>query len=731
MLNIVVIFLVLNYPISQSSYVTDEPSNFVLNFIGLFSDCTIHFSRSIDESTMLYRNWVNSCAKGGIYCAMLHSYIDDSDFLSEDSHISNLFSTQFSIPYQSKVSTLNHQQVYSNLKYQHHCNLQIVGVPNITMRKLSRNQLFAKINPDFVVFSLPEKEFSKTISVHESSTSTYFMFLERVEEEFFVSLTPQAEFSLPRSSKVVVPFVHFDFKIISNELNDFKYSMLKRQSFLFNMLEYKLKHSDNYDKTRCRYLFFDLNEGLRPEKRYHILHCIKDLISKAINCTSALCSHHLNNLKNGLFSTASQENYYRIFSYGVTFTGNRFSIFIKKKQSTAGTSSFSGLVKTISLNICILLLCAFLLIILIFRLSGYHLHSSFWLVATLLEQEGDARSKCTKVNWQVILLWLLLGNILRFWYTSFMFSNMTTDPGPIIEYDTFKDIIQETETTFIAKVSVRQYLYQIYSHAWNHMGIIAESQRESLYEVIRRLSATESPELVIKSISQDNFIGDTCTHHKLIEKDFKIPKTGAIIIEFLCLKPEAFVYLYRKSDGSTLAHVPSQISKLMVYQLGRYYLHETQEIVDTDPIGWYSLSEGAFRPQIDSILKSVTESGIYEHENDILESIGMKSYLKYYFREYNMTVSQSNLVRSIFLFWKSNGCFRLFKESCVLTNLEINESSFVVHGGDVVVVWILHGTLCLIAFFVFAFEKLYFKQRIRTRFVKREYLVGRLKKYSY
>jgi len=534
----------------------------------------------------------------------------------------------------------------------------------------------------------------------------------------FVGCIKCASLSKEFNDNVLISFILINLDTIYINIHDFKINKVARVNILSQAL-HEHQHSktesiQNLVQKECSKVLNDLTKKFNQAT--NTMTCIKSLVSARINCTTKHCEKSIKE-----FGTETVTKLFRMqkaqegagkfrhihsVGYGAAFYGNRFSLFVRKAELKYESSSFSGLIETCTWRIWIMLGVTVLSLCSLLKMTGFSWNNWFWLTSVLIEQEGDARSKCKNANWHLIICWILATFVLRNWYTSFMYSNMTNDPGPKYEYDKFDELIFKTNTTLLSATLVFDGI--------NKQRMYAESRMHSrLVKQITRLWATDSPAQLLEDISDSKYLSKTFCEHRLFKKSF-FKEKKSLLLDFSptwCLRASEFMYLYTTPQTTNLRHIPFLVSKLLIYKLNRHYIHETNEpYLDTEAVLWYTKTGSFYQPTVENILASIVETGIQKHQYDRLELLGIRCHLKDYFRKYKINSNDSNLIKKAVSMWLSNGCFLLFKEVCALQNILDILPEFTVWLKDITAVWKIYGVMVLTSIFAFVSELFYSKR---------------------
>lgn len=125
------------------------------------------------------------------------------------------------------------------------------------------------------------------------------------------------------------------------------------------------------------------------------------------------------------------------------------------------------------LSTWILMVASFCLTGLIIKL-GQPRHSlrqiTFWLLSTLIEQEDDGRKLQKRASWLCILIWILVCNFVRNFYTSDMYSDLTTGVKPLPNVPGLGQILRGNYVSPVYETVATNIVY--HRLMWERIGAI-------------------------------------------------------------------------------------------------------------------------------------------------------------------------------------------------------------------------------------------------------------------
>lgn len=169
--------------------------------------------------------------------------------------------------------------------------------------------------------------------------------------------------------------------------------------------------------------------------------CLHDYILSA--CNSSFQMNIFEQVSNLRFSHSS--SFDTILEYGHEFHGIRYSIFISGHVEKRKLCNMISLLSPFSLAAWLLITGCFLLFLIFYKWSGMKetvLHLFFWLYAILLEQDASVQPQIRFL----VLVWLFGTLLLRNFYTSTLYTNMTKDTPLSGIPQSFENILESNET---------------------------------------------------------------------------------------------------------------------------------------------------------------------------------------------------------------------------------------------------------------------------------------------
>ncbi len=458
---------------------------------------------------------------------------------------------------------------------------------------------------------------------------------------------------------------------------------------------------------------FQKNARLRPSSWdvFEWSSCAKSIIRSLLNCTAEMCNSHLNGqFKYMHYSSISSHDF--VLSHGSEFHEIKYTLFyrIDKHQNMYALLSPFSLI-----GWGIILTCFFMTEFVLWQ-SKVKFGPYFWLFGVLVEQGDDLRSQLSRVNINVILIWLYSTLILRTAYTSNLYTFMTKMLNPYHLPNSFEEII-ERNVVLLSSPSVSK-IQQGFVHAVEQDGFSNNTKKYQL--TVSTLQKQWSMQYLYRAGPFRHFRTQENGDYEICKLEGNC-RFGCDIDTKSCTKPNKFAYMFASGPIIDESSYMFQSGKLLLMMnlIGLEISENSDASVFHVGRFFVAKSENAFRSKFETYLAYIIEAGIDVLQNKYITEFGMKLLATEYIKEYAKQVHDTTnafvnsrlsdkTVSHFISVWMQNKCFNIFsKDKCDLNFQKGLETPVAL--SDFIVVWIL--LLSLLMSSVLAFSCEYFRKR--------------------
>lgn len=441
------------------------------------------------------------------------------------------------------------------------------------------------------------------------------------------------------------------------------------------------------------------------------IECIIHNIIYHLNCSLSECDSYIDfGVNKRLKMTKIQKP---IFSYGVEYEGYKFYTVLGFAESSRirnfdlqkflNPFDFQVWLLLISLIVVagIVLTCAHTPIVKVWAL----------LIGILLEQGDDFQISRNRVNSIIIAFWLLTCIILRIFYSSLMYSNLTKPGLPDTLPTSFRDLFNASNSfqrgSFVGIDNL------LHSNLLSHLRFVNETTKFDSKNQTFELQVASELKLFIVDISTYNFLNQFSVHGKSIScTDFN--NFRSYLQQCETLGRFSLVYnIYSFAYGNTL-----ELKEwLRLYSKRKLVDDPTQPLYFAYPLFWTMDKSLYFAFKFETAIANLVESGIaqvFKKRYKIYEKVS-------FIRRINDKTGY-NVPFNLFAYFDQalQGINSESQSQEILTETDFKNlaSKFRIHLIEIVTIFGFYGLLLSICCFIGVLEIWLLDAKFKERFIK-------------
>ncbi|CAL8068414.1 unnamed protein product [Orchesella dallaii] len=374
--------------------------------------------------------------------------------------------------------------------------------------------------------------------------------------------------------------------------------------------------SRKFNKTSTGIRCFNRNDERDSEQN-----CLYNILLHRNNCTVPDCKNLLKfsfvhfpavYILEGMVEFA----YY--FPFGTQFDSVKF-IMILSTDDQRKASTFEGLFSTFSLSVWLYLFLAILLVsIALSKFTGtpYSL-SSLWVVAILLENDGNLNEQSEWTMGHLLVFWLYGSLLIRNFYTSQMYSHLTTQPEPSDLPKSINEMFLNSSVMILADDNLATKLSQQFKQI---TGLKIVTSRKALqthgYFKRIRVMSTASKEFSLQIVKNAS-LSLPLSCEDFVEKHFEFKENS----NRLCPTSKRFAFLYNSISWRGMTSPRFVLPALKVFRTRQIYEPTNYLSFMSQSLIWLTYQKLFFTEQFHQQFGYLVDSGLYswfKHNYDIM-----------------------------------------------------------------------------------------------------------------